>query len=118
MPTGVCDRHGGPLRGRSCSFYPALFEDGKRLQAKWKLCRDCVSELLTDHRKDWLDSLLDSRDGESNACYCCGKLADSLSSLRRLYVTVYVDGKTRRDYASYYCDDCAEVAKHEFKLQV
>jgi hypothetical protein len=118
MSEFVCDGHGQQIRGRLVGAYGALVIDGQRLHNYRRLCRDCVTDLIARHKREWRESFLSEDSREQHCCHCCGAVAENLSALRRFYGTVYVDHKSRHDYRAYYCDDCADLIREELALHV
>ena len=116
MATVPCFRHGSVQRGRVSTFYPAFIKDGVRDSKKLPICMPCTRELAAAHASDWLDQAFNDSPVQDPSCTRCGQLAQTLSDLTRFFCTVYVDGKTRRDYMAYYCDACVSDARQEFSL--
>jgi hypothetical protein len=116
MASVPCDGHGTKRPGRLCGCYLALLTDGIRLKAYKRFCSDCCHELLARHGKDWVDQALDRAERTDAACHFCGEVVPTEADLSRFYSTVYIDGKSRRDYTSLYCPKCAEGIRSEFDL--
>jgi predicted RNA-binding Zn-ribbon protein involved in translation (DUF1610 family) len=73
-------------------------------------------ELLGRHHKDWADRALDRSETTEPVCRFCGEVMQSEAGLSRFYGTLYVNGKDRRDFTSFYCPKCAEGIRSEFDL--
>jgi hypothetical protein len=116
MATLPCDAHGGIARGRLCTAYPALLQDGNRKSAKRRLCMDCMHDLLVMHATDWQDQVLKLEQDAGTTCTRCGEVYVGNGQLSRFFCTAYIDGKTRRDYFALYCDSCAQFVAEELSL--
>ena len=116
MATTPCSVHGTAHTGRVFGVYPALLEDGKRLTSVRKYCSDAMYQMLSDHKKEWSDSAFSEEPDKQQTCHGCGEEFEHVSELYPFFMTCYVDGKSRRDYRSRYCSQCAEMIKVEFDL--
>lgn len=118
MASRACDRHGSPQPGRLCGFYPTLVTDSVRRSKRMYLCTGCARELVVAHATDWLDTALESSLRGTSSCTSCGQVVNGNGHLSRFYATLYLDGKSRRDYAAAYCPDCTRARSAEFGLDV
>jgi ribosomal protein S27AE len=114
----ACDGHGSSRAGRLYGVYPAVLRDGKRFHGYRRFCRDCMRDLLARHSKDWHDPYATSPEQSETACSFCDLVVSNGAQLQPFWVTLYPDGKNRRDYDAQYCPACADGVISEFELHV
>lgn len=104
-----CDRHGHVVPAGVRGVFPSIVISGQRYSRKLRLCDECIGELLDHHDAEWREVTIANRDPDPSACARCATEPGDLKDLNTFWVTLYVQGKYRRDYRSRYCPACSQL---------